>query len=504
MIDAPPLWSYLAALTFWQWYVLLFWPYRYVRLIVNIVGHCLYRSIPIPANPTFTGKDVTVIIPTIEDDTSKLRGPILSILANPIQELMLVTTFNKYDSLKEFANSLHDSRVTVSAGKIANKRLQLREAIPNCKTSITVLVDDDVYWPSTILPWLLAPFEDARMGSVGVCQRVKRCRDAPFITRCWNWLGECYIHRRNFEISASHFYDGGTSCMSGRTNALRTEIIRDHRFLTGLCNERWGKYNLNADDDNFITRWLVNNDWKTYIQYEKECMLETTLENNPNFLKQCLRWARSNWRSNYTTLFVERKVYAKQPWTIYALYFATFTSLGFVTDPLFFYSYYKVEELLDPASIFAGYSGWAMVISWFMFTKIVKLTGLFRRYPLDFFYLPVSIVFGFFHGFIKLYALYTWNETAWGSRADGDADDKERMVPTPGPNEVLRLPRRKTISLIRYSDQKAGGQPMEQMGPRRMRGASFSGSLSEKMFDIGSLQSPVLPSFPPTFVATSA
>ena len=83
-----------------------------------------------------------------------------------------------------------------------------------------------------------------------------------------------------------------------------------------------------------------------------------------------------------------------------------------MTDPLFFYSYYKVSTLLDPTSIFTGWTGWAMVIGWYVFTKTVKLAGLFRRYPADIFYLPVSIAFGFYHGVIKLNALYTWNEVS--------------------------------------------------------------------------------------------
>jgi hypothetical protein len=65
---------------------------------------------------------------------------------------------------------------------------------------------------------------------------------------------------------------------------------------------------------------------------------------------------------------------------------------------------------LDPSSVFAGWTGWSLVITWYMFTKIVKLTGLFRRHPADIFFLPVSMIFGFFHGFIKMKALWTWNE----------------------------------------------------------------------------------------------
>ncbi|KAK8038409.1 hypothetical protein PG994_015176 [Apiospora phragmitis] len=82
---------------------------------------------------------------------------------------------------------------------------------------------------------------------------------------------------------------------------------------------------LNANNDNFVTRWLVNHQWKTWIQYEKECEIETTLEYCVKFMYQCSRWARSNW----TSLVKER-----YPWCTYALHLATFSSLAFIGDPL--------------------------------------------------------------------------------------------------------------------------------------------------------------------------
>ena len=42
-----------------------------------------------------------------------------------------------------------------------------------------------------------------------------------------------------------------------------------------------------------------------------------------------------------------------------------------------------------------------------LFSKIIKLVGLFVREPSDLMYLPISIVFGYFHGLIKIYALLT-------------------------------------------------------------------------------------------------
>ena len=171
------------------------------------------------------------------------------------------------------------------------------------------MADDDVTWPSTMLPWILAPFEDPKIGGVGTCQRVRREWTADWVTQIWNWLGAAYIERRNFEISATHNMDGGTSCMSGRTGAYRSEILSSHDFLQGFKNEKWRKWILNADDDNFVTRWLVSHQWKTWIQYNRECELETTLENGHKFLYQCSRWARSNWRSNWTSLVRERHVW---------------------------------------------------------------------------------------------------------------------------------------------------------------------------------------------------
>jgi hypothetical protein len=221
-----------------------------------------------------------------------------------------VTTTDKYQKLVSCVKTLEASNIRVFHVPIANKRIQVCEAIPKVKSPLIIMADDDVTWPRTILPWLLAPFEDERIGGVGPCQRVKRIRSGPMVPRIYNWLGAAYIERRNFEISATHNIDGGTSCMSGRTCTFRSEILQSPLFLEGFKTERWGKFQLNADDDNFVTRWLVSNQWKTWIQYNRECEIETTLENDTKFLYQCSRWARSNWRSNYTSLFTEKHVWS--------------------------------------------------------------------------------------------------------------------------------------------------------------------------------------------------
>ncbi|EEY21251.1 conserved hypothetical protein [Verticillium alfalfae VaMs.102] len=462
--------------TSWLYLFIALWLHRYVRLLVHCVSHWSYKSKPVPAKPSFTSEDVTVIIPTIHNVFEELRPSLESILACKPYGLLLVTTVDKHKSLAKLAETLPHPNVQVLSTPIANKRLQVCEALPNVATKITIMADDDVTWPETIMPWLLAPFEDPKMGGVGTCQRVRRVWEGPWSTRIFNWLGAAYIERRNFEISATHNIDGGTSCMSGRTGAYRSEILSSHDFLEGFKTEKWGPYILNADDDNFVTRWLVSHQWKTWIQYERECELETTLENGMNFLYQCSRWARSNWRSNWTSLVTERYVLTQQMWCTYALHIATFTSLAFVMDPFIIVALWKGTADWDPENRRIAF--WAQIAFVFGFTKVVKLMGLFKRNPSDLVFLPASILFGWFHGLIKLYALFTlkmvgtpnfprypdlraisltiW-QISWGSRADGDANDDIRLFPRPKRATSMTTPPNGQ-DLIRYrqTTEKSG------------------------------------------------
>ncbi|KAG9235954.1 nucleotide-diphospho-sugar transferase [Amylocarpus encephaloides] len=444
--------SIIQQLTPWQWTFWILWIHRYLRFIVNTCSHWLYKSVPIPTKPSYTAKDVTVIIPTIHNNFEELRVSLQSILTCRPHELLLVTTSDKHERLLAFVKTLEASNIRVFHVPIANKRIQVCEAIPYVKTSIMIMADDDVTWPRTILPWLLAPFENPKMGGVGPCQRVERLEKASLMEYIFNWLGAAYIERRNFEISATHGIDGGTSCMSGRTCAFRSEILQSPLFLDGFKTERWGKFQLNADDDNFVTRWLVSNHWQTWIQYNQECEIETTLENNIKFLYQCSRWARSNWRSNYTSLVTEKHVWRQQKWSTYALHIATFTSLSFAFDPLIIFIVFKATASWTPEHQY--YAVLAQLL-WMSISKVVKLIGLFVRRPSDLIYLPASVIFGYFHGFIKLYALFTLRHTSWGSRADGDTNDNHRMSPRARRSESVTLPPGNHPVLIQYKDSKS-------------------------------------------------
>ncbi|PHH51804.1 hypothetical protein CFIMG_001896RA [Ceratocystis fimbriata CBS 114723] len=395
---------------FWVYFFWALWLHRYVRLIVHCISHWCYKSYPLPEKPKLTSQDVTIIVPTIHTNFKELLPSLQSILNTNPATLMLVTTTPKQADLIKIAKSFNHPDVQVLATPIANKRLQVCEALPKVKTDIIVMADDDVTWPYETLSWLLAPFDhDERIGGVGTCQRVRRLERGTWSERCWNWLGAAYIERRNFEISATHNIDGGTSCMSGRTGAYRKEILSSTDFLEAFKTERWGKYTLNADDDNFVTRWLVSNRWKTWIH--------------------------------------------QQPWCTYALHIATFTSLAFVVDPLLIWSCWRATQDWEDRQD-RLLATWALVIFMFGFTKVVKLIGLFRRDYSSIVFLPLSIAFGYFHGLIKLYALFTLKMTSWGSRTDGDQNDDARLTANPRRAPLLLTPGGTTLARWRSDSEK--------------------------------------------------
>lgn len=89
---------------------------------------------------------------------------------------------------------------------------------------------------------------------------------------------------------------------------------------------------------------------------------------------------------------------------------------------------------------------------------------------MDIMYYPTSVLFGYFHGLIKLWALCTLrivshmslpdstvsnhHQTSWGSRVDGDTNDNERMSPRAQRSESITLPPGNYPDLIRYRDDK--------------------------------------------------
>lgn len=290
--------------------------FRYLRLIVHIFSHWIYKSVPIPPNPTVTPADVTVVIPTLGDNLDCLSAAIWShigagcnTISVCVPSVPTVKSHQVESLLRGLRKKCDGVQILISKIGRANKRAQLRaaiEAVPKSRRDshkAIVFADDDITCPHKTLQWMLACLQRETIGAVGTCQQTRRCKDGSFLERITDWILADYIERRNFENATTLGIDGSISCLSGRMMLIRPGIVQDPAFLCEFVSEVWCGRELNADDDNFWTRWVLEGGWEIGFQYDGECQVETTFDLSPKqLLKRNLRWCRSNWRSNWRSI----------------------------------------------------------------------------------------------------------------------------------------------------------------------------------------------------------
>ncbi|KAJ4490964.1 polysaccharide synthase Cps1p [Lentinula aciculospora] len=390
--------------------------YRYLWYCIRLAACFAYRPVPLPETPTYIAEeDVTIIVPTI-DAGEEFKEAARSWLVGKPKEILIITEEKMLGPLQELANAVDPERIRVLTVPFANKRLQMSHGIKNTTTDIIVFADDDAIWPPTLLPYVLACFEDQKIGGVGTSQRVQ---PVGINMTVWEVLAAFRLSIRNIEISCSTHIDGGLPCLSGRTAAYRTIILKDPEFLYGFTHDYWlGKYQLNSGDDKFLTRWMVSHGWSTYVQCCKEAELLSTMKPNWRFLKQVLRWTRNTWRSDMRSLFTERYIWTSHPYVAYTMVDKLFNPFTLLAGPcLVAYLVYKSTISTDNGGYHLPW--WNILCSylvWLLATRTAKLLPHLWYRPQDIVYVPAFIVFGYYFAIMKLYALCTLHETGWGTR----------------------------------------------------------------------------------------
>lgn len=95
---------------------------------------------------------------------------------------------------------------------------------------------------------------------------------------------------------------------------------------------------------------------------------------------------------------------SRQPWSAYAVFLTTLSPPALVGDLGLVAFCWKGTESWDEGSRTLALKA---LLVWMFISKFIKLVGHYIRYPSDVILLPVSILFGYFHGLIKLYAACT-------------------------------------------------------------------------------------------------
>jgi cellulose synthase/poly-beta-1,6-N-acetylglucosamine synthase-like glycosyltransferase len=392
--------------------------FRYFRLAVNIVSYLAYKPSPITARPSYTSSDVTVLIPTVDNNEAFFNCAQSICLNNPACLFVITASQEMRDAIDAGLSILRDEfpKVNIEVHNTAapNKRRQIDYVTPLIQTRLTCMVDATVIWGPRFLLSALAPFEDPNICLVGTNKRVQRVRNAGLFASFWNFIGCLYLERHNFECRAQNAISGEVFVISGRTNVIRTAIIQDPNFRIGYTDEYcfFNKFGpLAADDDNFIVRWILKQGGGIKFQYDDDARIGIApIGEFPRFLSQCRRWARTTWRSNPAALRIPH-VWINQPYSVYSIYLASFLNFALFTDAFLVYLMCQTDYISE-----SNRTGIWLLVTWIICSKGVKLITYFYREPRDVLFFPFYILFVYYHSFLKLWALLTFWDISWAGR----------------------------------------------------------------------------------------
>lgn len=286
-------WRYNDLVAFFLAFVLPF-VFETLQEFVKYRGRMKYEPIPLPKEPTFTEKDVTVIVPILNsllnvDQSTALRRRINTILEAPVAHIFLVASSFDAAALRRLAHSLDDRRIlatVMSSSTARTDRHLIAAGLPSVQTPITIIASEYVSWPPGIVPWLLAPFKDEKTRAVGTLEHVMKPAGGTKTNRYWNAKIAKYTEELNKElIFAMGMGDKRQiwKAVGGSTCAVKTKFLRSDGFEDIVWRKHLFDLDSSRDLGNGRCIW-----WKTYIQYSPECFVQTTPPDNTE--EGCERW----------------------------------------------------------------------------------------------------------------------------------------------------------------------------------------------------------------------
>ncbi|KAI0440332.1 polysaccharide synthase [Xylaria telfairii] len=286
----------------------ILWIWDIYEKIVHSYFINKYRTVPLPDKPTYNSEDVSLVVPTIDTESTFTECLRLWLASKP-REIIIVTVARNLSRVQQLVSPVQNytSKVTILTASAANKRQQLTLGIMAARGKIVALVDDDAYWRTgTVIPYLLAPFENSLVGAVAGLQSpdFPPDRQDSRVMTLWETLGAYDMHTLNRSQPMRFEADGGAWSLVGRTLFVRRSILQNQKFGDAFCYQRIGNRLVNGADDVFVTEWVFNCGWEITVQNSPEAKVTTNVRRDYKFTWQVLRWERGNLRSFLARLFI--------------------------------------------------------------------------------------------------------------------------------------------------------------------------------------------------------
>lgn len=352
----------------------------------------------------------TIITPVYNEDPVLFRKAIESWIVNRPDRIIAVvdvTDTQSQEVAREYAE-----HVEVMLIDLPGKRPALAMGVEHSTTEIVVLVDSDVIWEPDVLAKIKMPFADPAIGGVGTRQNMYPS-DSERAT-LWERMADIYLDiRYTDEVPATTIVGRAVSCLSGRTAAYRTQLLKELR--EPFLNETFMGRPCMSGDDKRYTCLVLQRGYRTWNQLDAR-VYSTFKPTFKGFQKQRIRWSRNSYRSDLRALW-QGWVW-RYPYLAFMLIDKTIAPFTLLLGPIVLI-----------ISLLLGY--WPLVVAlliWWHVSRAVKILSHLRRRPADWLILPVYIAVNYYMSLIKLYALVTINEHKWLTRAVAVVDGQVARV----------------------------------------------------------------------------
>jgi hyaluronan synthase len=356
----------------------------------------VYRPVPIGYMTT-----TSVVVPAFREDPEILIHCLDSWLAENPNEVIVVPDLRDTEVIQRLrARAAREPRLRVVPFAHRGKRSALGVAIREASQDILILADSDTIWQPGLLPALVAPFGDPKVGGVGTRQNVYMPR-----TSVWRRVADWMIDVRYLDYVRAQSRAGAVVCLSGRTAAYRRsavmpvlEHLEDEFFLGRRCV---------SGDDGRLTWLVLASGYKTVYQSTARA-LSMFPDTGRAFLKQRLRWSRNSYRTYFTAMW--------KGWLWRRPFICQLSVLQILLTPLTmgFAVTYLISWVLHPQPLVAVIAVGALLLG-----RAIRGISHLRERPGDIWVLPLVAVMTIYVALpVKFYAFLTMNVHGWLTRSE--------------------------------------------------------------------------------------
>jgi cellulose synthase/poly-beta-1,6-N-acetylglucosamine synthase-like glycosyltransferase len=351
--------------------------------------------------PTKRGFTATtsVVVPSYREDPDILDRCLRSWLAENPTEVIVVPDVEDVDVIQRLRERAEaDPRLIVVPFVHHGKRSALGVGIRKATSEILVLADSDTMWEPGLLPEVLAPFKNPKVGGVGTRQNAYLPR-----TSVWRRVANWMIDVRYLDYVRAQSRAGAVACLSGRTAAYRRSVVLP--VLEHLEREFFLGRRCVAGDDGRLTWLVLGSGYKTVYQSTARA-LSMFPDTGRAFLKQRLRWSRNSYRCYFTAMW--------KGWLWRQPFICQLSVLQIIFTPLTmgFAVTYLAIWVLHPQLYVA-----VIAVAWLLIGRAVRGISHLLQQPGDIWLLPLVALMTIIVALpVKIYAFLTMNTQGWLTR----------------------------------------------------------------------------------------